>query len=84
MSLNEIKFIPYKQRVFKWFKSTDPRCPYFNDDELYSWMINEWIPKQPDSNTLMRIFILLDFDIRSFIKHIGPSGGGGSRKKVAA
>lgn len=38
-----------------------------SNQEWYSWVINEWIPGQPDYKDLMNLMILLDLDIRAFI-----------------
>lgn len=81
--IDQLLIIPYKQRLYKW-PSKGPNRSFSNDDELYSWMINDWIPKQPDSNQLMVLFIRLKFSLREFIKAVGPGPGSGTRKKKVA
>ena len=77
----KIEIIPYRKRVFK-FPKPGPNRPFSNDDELYSWTINNWIPAQPDMSSLMKLFISLDFDVKKFLMAVFPPSGGGSRKTV--
>lgn len=38
-----------------------------NPAMAYGRLINEWIPGQPDSENLMTLFILLDFNLKAFV-----------------
>lgn len=42
-------------------------------DEWYSYLINEWIPNQPDSEKLMYLFIECGFRSDIFIMKINPT-----------
>lgn len=64
-----------KRLPFRWFS---------NDDELYDFIVNDWIIKQPDCDDLMALFIQLKFDLREFIHAIFDHTPGGSRKSKAA
>jgi hypothetical protein len=71
--MSEVKIpdlLEYKTRNPK-LKTSDN---FNNYDEWYSWLINDWIVNQPDSATLMRIFIKLNFSPAMFIPFIVYNG----------
>lgn len=78
-----LNIIPYRSRPYKWPKP-GPNRPFCDDDSLYSWMVNDWIVNQPDSHDLMVLFIRLGFELKPFLRIVGPKPGGGSRKLKAA
>lgn len=54
------------------------------DPEFYSYVINDWIPEQPDFQVLMKLFILLNFDLKLFFQFlVQPPPGKKPRPKVA-
>lgn len=71
------KVLSYSSRLFK-IPPAGPSRPFTNDDEVYTWIINEWIPKQPDSEELMRLFICCVFNMKTFLRLVlsRPRGGG--------
>lgn len=80
--MDDLKIIPYRARLYKWPRPA--RVHFKDDDELYDWMVNDWIPSQPDSSDLIALFIRLKFCLNEFIITVGPKPGGGSRKRKAA
>lgn len=61
---------PYKERSPK-LKTSDNfpgRTKLERGEALYSNLINEWIPGQPDSRVLMELFILLNFSALAFVE----------------
>lgn len=58
---------PYKSR-------SEPRLKKYieleraNEGEGYSWLINDWIPSEPDAENLMDLFILLGFSTIAFVE----------------
>lgn len=56
------------------YKSRKPRLmmssKYENYGDFYSYVINDWIPAQPDARNLMIIFINLGFNLLSFVEII--------------
>lgn len=81
--MKDHEILPYERRPYKWPKP-GPNRPFWDDHTLYSWMINDWIPAQPDSFALMVLFIELEFQLKPFLRIVGPKPGGGSRKRLAA
>ena len=82
-ALKTVKILAYRSRVYRWPKP-GPNRPFWDDDSLYSWMVNDWIVKQPDSEQLMLLFIRLGFSLHLFIHAVGPTSNGGTRKKLVA
>ena len=77
--------LPYKRRVYK-IPKPGPNSPFSNDDELYSFIINEWMPKQPDFYVLAKLFIVdFNFDFKKLLYAIfdNPGGPGKKNKKAA-
>ena len=70
--------IPYKERTTKLKPPKEfGGTPYPNIqtcDRWYSYLINDWIPNQPDFSELMKLFVECDFDPMPFVKKlvVGP------------
>lgn len=59
------ELVPYKTREFKLRQSKE----FHGDgDAMYSFIVNEWIFKQPDKALLMELFILLGFNMLAFVE----------------
>lgn len=58
--------IKYKEREIKLRKTTD----FTGGEAWYSWLINDWILSQPDSEELMILFIELEFSPMDFVKYV--------------
>jgi len=60
MTSRELKALP----MLQWKDRIGYRkvASFTNNDEWYSWLINDWIPNQPDSRILMRLFIGMGFN----------------------
>lgn len=58
------------------YKDRDDPLPKIGEDykgdydAWYSFLINEWIPRQKDSDELMALFIQNNFDPKPFLEHI--------------
>lgn len=80
--------INYRARPFKLPKSDklppdwEPERGHLGD-RYYSYVINHWIPNQPDCGALMKLFILCDFDLIRFARLIIDPGPGTRNWKVA-
>jgi hypothetical protein len=80
--------INYRARPFKLPKSErlppewEPERSHLGD-RYYSYVINHWIPKQPDSSALMKLFIPCDFDLIRFARLIIDPGPGTRTRKAA-
>lgn len=53
-------------------------------DDFYSYVINEWILEQPDKDSLMKLFILVGFDMPAFFRLIVSPDPGKKRTTEAA
>jgi hypothetical protein len=66
--------IPYKEREVKLKRPSDFASPQGQTiqgcDAWYSYMINDWIPGQPDAGELMALFIACDFQPLPFIEKL--------------
>jgi len=51
-------------RTFKFIVPEDLK---HNMDDAGGWIVNSWIPGQPDSKELMTLLILLNYNLRFFI-----------------
>ena len=67
--ISKISFMPWHKRDKGRLKHP-LRSSFPDGNQLYSYVINEWIPNQPDSPALMKLFILCGFKAIPFFQII--------------
>lgn len=68
--ISKIYFIPWHERDRGRLKTPMLNSFPGGDDEIYRYLINEWIPGQADSAALMKLLILCEFEMCQFFKII--------------
>ena len=75
--------------MLKYLDRKEPRLKPIHDkpeatlgdtDNWYSWLINDWIPNEPDSEELMKLFIGCGFNVAVFVGLVVDSAK--SREKL--